>query len=100
MGIQELQVFQPGGHQKVAQFLMSVGRAHNYCKPSIAGGSNQASSIHLEVGPCKIRGSWTDMGLCVHLLVQELDLMNQPTWQGLKSGKRGHRGGITEPDDD
>jgi hypothetical protein len=35
----------------------------------------------------------------VRLLVQELDLMNQPRWQGLKGGKRGDRGGITEPDD-
>ena len=39
------------------------------------------------------------MGLFVRLLVQELDLLEQPIWQGLKGGKGGDRGGITERDD-
>ncbi len=39
------------------------------------------------------------MGLFVRLLVQELDLMNQPLSQGLKGGLGRDRGGITEPDD-
>jgi hypothetical protein len=39
------------------------------------------------------------MELFKRLLVQELDLIEQPTWQGLKGGKRGDREGITEPVD-
>ena len=109
--LRQIQTSGPDGDPRVAGFpargppeggsVFDVGwQSAQLLQTSIAGGSNQASSIHLEVGPCKIRGSWTDMGLCVRLLVQELDLMNQPTWQGLKGGKRGDRGGITEPDDD
>ena len=63
------------------------------------GGRDQAGSINLEVWPHKIRGSWTDMGIFVRLLMQELDLMNQPLWQGLKGGLGRDRGGITKPDD-
>jgi len=47
----------------------------------------------------QIRWNWTEIELYVRILVQELYLMNQPTWQGLKGGKGGDRGGITEPDD-
>ena len=100
----------PAGDQKVAGFqargspaggsVIDVAwQSAQLLKPSIAGGRDQAGSIHLEVWPYKIRWNWTEIELYVRLLVQELDLINQPTWQGLKGGKRGDRGGITEQDD-